>query len=317
MRGIVSPKLTPLLEQVAIATTEAQAQGIGFSPELTRSNLNKLSELMGQGPQVSLVKDLSLAASDHQLDVRLYHPDPSKALPVLLHFHGGGHMCGSIELYDSISRELAQRTQSIVLTIDYRLAPEHPYPCGIDDCQLLLEQYQQLLSGLNFSQQLFIAGDSAGGAICTTLVMNNIDNDKISITKQILVYPSVDYTLSSPSVEHNGQGFLLDKAKVAWYFQSYFQNKGQNKAQDSAVIRAASPLLGRFDARMPTTLVITAGCDPLRDEGIAYAKKLAEVGVNVQHHQFDSMIHAYMLLRSMVEEEVEQTYQIISDFIAR
>jgi acetyl esterase/lipase len=320
MRGIVSPKLVPLLEQANIAIAAAKATGQGFSAELVRQGLDNLSTLIGTGPNMTTVKDDFLATPSHNIPVRIYNPAPNDVLPVLLHFHGGGHMCGSADLYDPISRKLALATHAIVICADYRLAPEHPYPAGLDDCQQVLERYQSLLTEMKHSDELYIAGDSAGGAICTSLVMNNLPNAKTSesvkIDKQILVYPSVDYTMVSASIDENGQGFLLEKDKVQWYFEQYFQvgNIGQSEVEKAKTVKA-SPLLGKFSADMPTTLVITAGCDPLRDEGIAYAKSLEEVGVDVEHYSFDGMTHAYMLLNDLVSEECQQTYQLIGQFV--
>jgi acetyl esterase/lipase len=320
MRGIISPKLVPLLEQANIAIAAAKATGQGFSAELVRQGLDNLSALMGSGPNIAIVKDTILATSSHNIPVRIYNPAPNEVLPVLLHFHGGGHMCGSADLYDPISRKLALATQAIVICVDYRLAPEYPYPAGLDDCQQVLERYQSLLTEMKYSDELYIAGDSAGGAICTSLVMNNSINEKtsdsIKIDKQILVYPSVDYTMASASIDENGQGFLLEKDKMHWYFQQYFQVSSleQDEITQAKIVKA-SPLLGKFSANMPTTLVITAGCDPLRDEGVAYAKSLEEVGVSVEHHSFDGMTHAYMLLNDLVSDECQQTYQLIGQFV--
>jgi len=314
MRGVVSDKLKDFLAQVAIGLQDANAQGAIITPELTRTNLEKLSAFLPDGPPVTLINDSQLSAPGRNIKVRIYHPAPDKPLPVLLHFHGGGHMCGSIELYDPISRELAARNQVIVITVDYRLSPEYPYPCGLDDCEYTLHHYQALLQSLDlaFGEELLIAGDSAGGAICTSLVMNNLRQPRVTIDKQVLIYPSVDYTLTQPSITENGQGFLLEAAKIQWYFNAYFGTK----TTDTALIRAASPLLGPFSENMPATLIITAGCDPLRDEGNAYAKALSEANANVTHHQLDGMVHAYMLLHSLVETECEQTYQLIEQFIA-
>jgi acetyl esterase/lipase len=320
MRGIVSPKLVPFLEQANTAIAAFKATGQGFSAELVRQGLDNLSALIGAGPNMSTVKDDFLVTPSHNIPVRIYNPAPNDVLPVLLHFHGGGHMCGSVDLYDPISRKLALATHAIVICADYRLAPEHPYPAGLDDCQQVLERYKSLLTGMKHSDELYIAGDSAGGAICTSLVMNNSSNEKtndsVKIDKQILVYPSVDYTMVSASIEENGQGFLLEKDKVQWYFQQYLQvgNLDQDEIAQAKAVEA-SPLLGQFSANMPTTLVITAGCDPLRDEGIAYAKSLAEVGVSVEQYSFDGMTHAYMLLNDLVSDECEQTYQLIGQFV--
>jgi acetyl esterase len=318
MRGSVSEKLAPLLQQVNAAIEQAKASGLAFEPSVIRQNLENLSAYMIPGPEVALVKNSVLKIKPHNIAVKIYHPAPEKALPVLLHFHGGGHMCGSAELYDPISRELAIAANAIVICLDYRLAPEHPYPCGLNDCQYLLENYQSLLKDLRYNDQLYIAGDSAGGAICTSLVMNNMDNPAINITKQILLYPSVDYTMSCSSIVENGQGFLLEADKIRWYFEQYFNLENIAMTTDSttsALITKASPLLGTFNSRMPSTLVITAGCDPLRDEGILYVKKAKQAGANIEHFQFDDLIHAYMLLSKLVPEQYQQTYQIIKKFV--
>jgi len=233
-----------------------------------------------------------------------------------LHFHGGGHMCGSLELYDPISRKLALAVQAIVICVDYRLAPEHPYPAGLDDCQQVLLHYKTLLFDMKHSDELFIAGDSAGGALCTSLVMNNQQNESVEIAKQILIYPSVDYTMSSDSIEENGQGFLLEKDKIHWYFEQYFQLSDSISTETAqAKIAKASPLFATFSSKMPSTFIITAGCDPLRDEGLNYANLLSEAGVMVKHYSFSGMTHAYMLLDELVSAECAETYKLISDFV--
>ncbi|AZQ83532.1 alpha/beta hydrolase [Colwellia sp. Arc7-635] len=324
MRGKVSKNLMPLLNQVNAGLEQAKASGLAFQPNVIRQNLENLSAYMIPGPEVSLIQDIVITMPKHAIKARIYHPAPDKALPVLLHFHGGGHMCGSVNLYDPISRELAIATEAIVICIDYRLAPEHPYPCGLEDCQYLLENYQSILKGYLYSDQLYIAGDSAGGAICTSLVLNNINNinninnPKIDINKQILLYPSVDYTMSSPSIVENGQGFLLEADKIDWYFKQYFnvaENTTNEELSTSTLINNASPLLGTFNSDMPKTLVITAGCDPLRDEGVLYAEKAKQAGTDVTHYQFDDLIHAYMLLSKLIPEQYQQTYHVIRDFI--
>lgn len=318
MRGIISPKLAPFLEQANSAIAAAKATGQGFSAELVRQGLDNLAPLIGSGPHMHIVKNSYLATPSHNIPVRIYNPAPNDVLPVLLHFHGGGHMCGSIELYDAISRKLALAAQAIVICVDYRLAPEHPYPAGLDDCQQLLLQYKSLLFDMKHSDELFIAGDSAGGALCTSLVMNNQSNESVKITKQILIYPSVDYTMSSVSIEENGQGFLLEKDKVHWYFEQYFQlSDSVNTETAQAKIVKASPLFGLFSSDMPSTLIITAGCDPLRDEGLNYANSLSEAGVTVQHYSFSGMTHAYMLLNELVSDECLATYRLISEFVKK
>jgi len=307
MRGIPSPKLKGFIEQANLAAEKAEASGIVLSPSLVRESLEKMAVFIGKAPELAYAKEKSISTPDYEMPVRVYSPAPNEALPVVVYYHGGGHMCGNIALYDSISSKIAKAGHCIVITVEYRLAPEFPYPSAIEDSQYVLEHYQEMLDEVKFNQQLIIAGDSAGGAICTTLASNNIDNNKVKIDKQILIYPSVDYTFSYPSVDENGTGFLLEKSKIDWYFKHYFQENENNKA--------CSPLFMKMAASMPETIVFTAGCDPLRDESIAYAEALSQAGVKVKQHTFDGMIHAYMMLDILVSQECEETYQMIGDFI--
>lgn len=307
MRGIISEKLQDFIEQANIIAQQAKAAGVQLTPSLVRENIEKLAVFMGQGPELAYAQESALVTPTHSIGVRIYSPAPEQALPVVLHYHGGGHVCGNITLYDAISRKIAKAGHCIVIAVEYRLAPEFSYPAGINDCQYALEHYQALLTQVNYNEQLIIAGDSGGGAICTTLASNNIDNPNVNINKQILVYPSVDYTMSSASIDENGHGFLLEKEKIVWYFKQYFQH---NEAYQSV-----SPLFMPMAASMPATLIFTAGCDPLRDESISYGQALSQLGVKVEQHSFDGMIHAYMLLDSLVVDECEQTYQLIGEFI--
>jgi len=309
MRGIISPKLEDFISQANINAAAAKEQGVVLTPALVRGNLDKLKDLIGDGPELAYVQDGCLDAPTHGIPVRVYSPEPTADLPVVLHYHGGGHMCGSIDLYDAISRKIAKAGHCIVIAVEYRLAPDHPYPAGVDDCQFALAHYQQVLSAVAYNDQLIIAGDSAGGAICTTLVSQNLTNADITINKQVLIYPSVDYTLSSASVTENGSGYLLETSKVDWYFDSYFQQQ-QSRTQ-------MSPLFMPMSVAMPNTLIFTGGCDPLRDEGFAYGQALKQLGVEVQEQHFPGMIHAYMLLDRLVASECEQTYQMIGNFINR
>jgi acetyl esterase len=307
MRGIISDKLSGLIEQANLAAKEAKENGVQLTPSLVRGNIEKLSVFIGEGPELAFVQENAFVTDTHIIPVRVYSPDPEQALPVVLHYHGGGHMCGNIELYDTISRKIAQAGHCVVIAVEYRLAPEFPYPAGVEDSQYALANYQDVLSDVNFNEQLIIVGDSAGGAIATTLASDNIDNSAVKIDKQILIYPSVDYTMSCASTEENGTGFLLEKEKMIWYFNSYFQ--------DEDLAKQASPLFMPMAKNMPQTLIFTAGCDPLRDESTAYSHALIQAGVKVKQHSFEGMIHAYMLLDSIVKSECDETYQMIGEFI--
>lgn len=304
----VSAKLSDFLKQVTIARNQALQNGVQPSPALARANMANLSVLNGKGPDVQYVSDGSFFVetdSRTEIPFRIYSPNPTAKLPVILHLHGGGHMCGDLEIYDAISRRMANYTNSVVITLDYRLAPEHPYPAAIEDGKFLLAHYQSLLGSVGFKDELIVAGDSAGGALTATLSASAQFSPKIS--KQILLYPSLDYTMEYPSMDAYGSGYLLEKQGVAWYFENYLQN-GEDRKQ-------ISPLYMPVPESMPKTLMMVANCDPLQDEAYTYAEKLRKAGVPVQLSVFEGMVHGFLLLNTLVAEECDQAYELMNRFI--
>ena len=139
--------------------------------------------------------------------------------------------------------------------------------------------------------------------------MRQVNDPELSFSKQILIYPSVDYTMTSDSMEENGQGYFLEKARIDWYFNNYFLNQEDRKQ--------ASPLYGPVNSDCPKTLIFISGCDPLRDEGISYAEKLEDAGVSVEMHKFDHMIHAFMNIEDLVPKECKKLYQLMGQFIVK
>ncbi|MDP7557670.1 MAG: alpha/beta hydrolase [Nitrospinaceae bacterium] len=307
MRGSLANHLADFIAQVNAQIAEAKVKGTVPTPELARERLASLSEFVTDIPELALVVDRELITETHTIPVKVYSPDPETALPVVTFFHGGGHMCGNLELYDPMCRKIALSACCTVISIDYRLSPEHPYPEGLNDAVYAVKNYTEVLTGINYSEQLMIAGDSAGGAICTSLAMKKVHDPELKFSKQILIYPNVDYTSSSASIEENGSGFFLEKARIEWYFDHYFLHNEDRKK--------ASPLYGPIDHNGPESLIILAGCDPLRDEGISYAEKLTQAGVSVTLYQFHHMIHAFMNIENLVPEECKKLYQLIGDFV--
>ncbi|MGD6734904.1 alpha/beta hydrolase [Photobacterium leiognathi subsp. mandapamensis] len=287
----------------------AIASGMPLTVATVREGLATITrELVTDIPDIALVKDTVIV---ERIPVRIYHPQPEQALPVLLFFHGGGHMAGSVDVYDPICRKLALHSEHIVVSVEYRLAPEHPYPAAIDDGYLVLQSLLQTLvrSELNFIPQLSIAGDSAGGALCATLARMAQFDDGIEIAKQVLIYPSLDYTLSFPSVNQNGVGYLLQQSRMDWYFSNYFQHNEDR--------RQASPVWGPYSMALPETLMITAEFCPLKDEGKAYVEALRKQEVNVEHVHFEQMIHAFLNMENITKKECEQAYQAIATFLKK
>jgi acetyl esterase/lipase len=227
----------------------------------------------------------------------------------LIYFHGGGHTAGSITVYDPICRRLARETEHIIISVDYRLAPECRYPAGITDAVTVVKNLWKVLETrqLRYSRSLSIGGDSAGGAIAATVAHHCRHDEEVAIRRQILIYPSLDYTMRLASIDLNGKGYLLQKEKIAWYFNNYFE-KGVDRKQ-------ASPLYMELDGRMPESLVITAEFCPLRDEGLAYVEKLQAGGLKVENLHFKDMIHAFLNLEDLVKEECNTLYAAIAAFL--
>lgn len=305
-------RLAAWLEQLNQLIADQKAQGIEATAAMVRDSLAGLTAtFVTERPAVDRVIDITVSNADRPIPVRLYDPVPSVAKPVCLFFHGGGHMAGSVEVYDPIARKLAQYTGQLVVSVDYRLAPETPYPGGLDDCLAVTRTLWETLArhGVAAERSVTLIGDSGGGTFAATVAARLADNESVAIHRLVLIYPSLDYTLSFPSILGNGQGFLLEQARIGWYFDHYFQH-GEDRRQ-------ASPLWAPLPARMPATLVIAAGYCPLRDEGVAFAGRLQEAGIPCQLHEEHGAIHAYLNLENLVPDTCQRTYQRIADFLAR
>ncbi|MGF1735007.1 alpha/beta hydrolase [Photobacterium satsumensis] len=292
------------LKQFNDALAQAKVLGIPPTPEMARAGLSSITEQFVTTP-VDIEQVIDTHIHGTSIPCRIYHPSPGNKLPILLFFHGGGHMCGSIEVYDPISRRLAHHSHHIVVTVDYRLSPEHPYPRGLVDCIMSLEEIVSTLTRqpIAFQPTISIAGDSAGGALATTLAQRHPD----SINQLVLIYPSLDYTFSSDSLVDYREGYILETTKIQWYFDQYFQQVGNR--------REASPLFGPLPSNHPATMLITAGFDPIQDEGKRYFERLQILGILCTHHHLDNMTHAFLNLENLVPESCDTTYRYIGEFL--
>ncbi|WP_323084329.1 alpha/beta hydrolase [Providencia alcalifaciens] len=272
-------------------------------------------------PQNALtVVNVDAEAHGRRIPVRIYCSDTTGASSVtgskkaaapgvLFFIHGGGHLSGSVEVYDPVARHLAVSTGDTVIAVEYRRAPENPFPAGLDDARTALLQAYHLLDQqhIPYTRQLTLVGDSGGGAFSATLTAEMQSTHPNLINRLVLIYPSLDYTLSWPSVKENGTGKLLDEAKIRWYFDQYFQHNEDR--------RAHSPLYMQVTKAWPPVLLFSGGLDPLRDEDFAFAARLQAAGISVQHVHFPDVVHAYLMMEDMMPEEVKATYQAIGEFV--
>ncbi|OQS45615.1 alpha/beta hydrolase [Chromobacterium violaceum] len=304
------PNLQPWLAELNRQTAQRLAEGYKPTAIGAREALAQLTaQMVSPGPAIAWVNDDLVHGGGYPVPVRIYHPEPGAALPVLVFLHGGGHMAGGVSVYDGIHRRLAAASRHIVVAAEYRLSPENPYPAGLDDALCVARHVWDTLDGrgLAYRRRLSLAGDSAGGALCASVSGLAGRDPSLDIARQALIYPCVDYTLDQPSVAENGEGFFLTRARTDWYFNNYFQH-GEDRRQ-------ASPLHWEAHGQMPATLLITAGHDILRDQGQQYARKLQAAGAEVTLLHLEDQVHAFLNMEALVPEVCELAYRRIGAFL--
>jgi acetyl esterase len=252
--------------------------------EEQREAFGALLLLAGEPEPVFAVDDHDAAG----VPVRVYRPSPDVGLPVIVYVHGGGWTIGHVEQFDPILRQLANATDAIVVAPEYRLAPEHPFPAALEDCWHTVRWAATNAASFGGDgTRVAVMGDSAGGNLAAVCALQARDAGAPSLTLQVLVYPVTDCDFTTHSYQENGQGYLLDKEQMRWFFSCY--TRGDVDIADWRIC----PLRARDVADVAPALVITAEYDPLRDEGEAYARRLQDAGVQVHRHRYDGMIHAF------------------------
>jgi acetyl esterase len=216
---------------------------------------------------------------------------------LLVYFHGGGWVLGGLDTHDSVCRELAHGAGAIVVSVDYRLAPEHKFPAAADDCYAAVVWAAAHATEIGADPtRIAIAGDSAGGNLTCVIALQARDKDGPRLCFQLPVYPVTNHSLDTPSYRENATGYLLETDSMAWFWGHYLATDADGEHPYASPLRAAS-LRG-----LPPALVITAEFDPLRDEGEAYAKRLETAGVPTQLRRFDGMIHGFFGMSAIMDK---------------
>jgi acetyl esterase len=248
---------------------------------------------------VALVRDHTVTHSGVSVAVREYRPAGSQSqatLPALLYFHGGGWTVGDIETHDVVCRSLCNASDSAVFSVDYRLGPEAPFPAAYDDAVASFEWAVAHAAQLHIDpQRIAVGGDSAGGNIAAALCLG-LRDQATHPAFQLLIYPAVNMRQDTNSYRTNGQGYMLTQDSMRWYTANYLQE--DSHADDWR----ASPLKASSHANLPSALVITAGFDPLRDEGLMYADALSNAGVPTQYVCFERQIHGFITMGRVISE---------------
>ena len=279
--------------------------------EARRHNRERAAGLAGPLEEVARVEDGSLPGPGGQLAFRLYSHAVNRALPVLLYLHGGGWVVGDLDTHDSVCRALARRSGCAVVSLDYRLAPENPFPAAVEDGWAALQWLHGHAAEVGADPaRIAVGGDSSGGNIAAVLALRARDRGGPKLKGQVLIYPVTDCDLDAPSFRTAGTGYGLTRDSMSWYWAQYLPDETRRRNPD------ASPLRAPDHTGLPPAFVVTCGLDPLASEGAAYADLLRKDGVLVDHVHEPDMIHGYVRMAGAISR-ASKTWDECSGFLRR
>ncbi len=288
------PKIE-LFDPIALKAMQAQA------PAPPQDNL----------PSIHQSEDRSIKVkNEEEIRIRIYTPEGEGPFPALVYYHGGGWVIGSVEMFEAANRLIATEGNVVVVSVDYRLAPEHPYPTPIEDCYAALEWVAANAEEINVDpEKISVGGDSAGGNLATVITKKALDQNGPAIQSQILVYPVTNLEFNTDSYKEFAEGFGLSRNLMKWFGKHYLSDENQANNPD------VSPLKYDSVKGLPPAIIIAAENDVLKDEGVAYAEKLKQDGVHVQYELIPGVIHAYYSNMIFFEDETRQSVQHIVKFL--
>lgn len=308
------PQAQTLLDQMAAASDRQVAQ----------LEVPEARAMFKAGRGLGRVPDTPVAAEDRMVPgpggaiaLRIYRPasPPSQRrsdLPIMVYFHGGGFVFGDLDTHDPLCRQFAAAVPAVVVSVDYRLAPEHRFPAAVDDAEAAVRWVAEQARSLGADGgRLVVAGDSAGGTLAAVAARRARDAGGPPISLQLLIYPVTDLSRSYPSHQTYGHGYFLTTEAMAWFTAHYL---GADALDDTVRCRQpdASPLFTGDLSGLPRAHVVTAEFDPLRDEGEAYAQRLGQAGVATTQVRYDGMIHGFVSMDGVLDSGA----QAIADMVA-
>jgi acetyl esterase len=244
-------------------------------------------DLQGEPEQIA-VEDRKIPGPAGDVPVRVYTPAGDGLKPVIVYFHGGGWVIGDLDVCDNPVRRIANRTGAVVVSVDYRLAPEHVYPAAFDDSYAATAWVAEHAAELGGDpERIATCGDSAGANLAAAVAIAARDRHGPRLAAQLLIYPVTDFDFTTESYKQNGEGYLLTKGSMQWFWAHYLGAQELGKDAFACPARADN-LVG-----LPPAFVATAEFDPLRDEGEAYAANLRTAGVDVTAKRYDGMLHGF------------------------
>ncbi|QOL19355.1 alpha/beta hydrolase [Candidatus Bodocaedibacter vickermanii] len=276
---------------------------------VARMNYEKASRTLGGIPvSMARIEDrvLSSATNKDGIPVRIYWSTLEQDQPLLMFIHGGGWNVGSINTHDTVCRRIAKETGCIIVSIEYRLAPEHPYPAGLEDVQAAYQWCLLNAESLGAdSTKVAVGGDSAGGNLTASLMSLLIEKNERLPDFHVLMYPCIDLSLSSESINTYAKNFFISKSTLEYFVKNYTQGQSVNDWK-------ISPLLSPYFDKYPPAIMLTTECDPLHDESMQYKDKLTQAGVAVSQKVAKGTFHAYMQFTDIMPKHTDESYTWLS-----
>ena len=299
MGATLDPEVQALLEAMR---AEGGPPMESLSVEEARQGARDLCRRLGGTPApVARVEDVECSGPAGAIRVRIYRPDSGGPRPALVYFHGGGWVIGDLETHSGVCRAVAHRSGAVVLAVDYRRAPEAPFPAAVEDCFAAARWALENAGALSIDPgRVAVGGDSAEGNLAASVSLKCRDEGGPAFALQVLVYPVTNVaSLDTPSYHEFAEGYFLTKSQMEWFARHYCPNPEDRRHPH------ASPLLAADLGRLPPALVITAECDVLRDEGESYAGRLEAAGVPVTCHRLPGVIHGFLVMQGALRQARE------------
>ena len=293
----------------------------GLSVESGRTSLEEFFTTEEIEP-VGTISEFSVPGPASDIPLRVYVPDSDRPHPALLYYHGGGWVRGSLDTHDNVCRKLCNSADCVVISVDYRRAPESPFPAAVEDAYAAAKWVTNHGAEIGVdTDHIAVGGDSAGGQLTAAVTLLARDakadfrgisenpNAGLEFDHQVLIYPAVasPHVHTFDSYEENAQGYFLERESMQWYYDQYLSHFTDARNE------YAAPLLVDDFTELPSATVLTCGFDPLHDEGVAYAERLDTAGVSVMHHEYERQIHGFINLIDDIDAASDALEAIASD----
>ena len=304
----LDPQVKALLDQMAAANQPAFHSQ---SPTDARKAMEAMLTVLGPGPAVHKVEDCKIPGPASEIPLRVYTP-AGKPNGILMYFHGGGWVVGDLASHDYVCRVFTNETGCVVVAVDYRLAPEHKFPAGPDDCYAAAQWVSKNAASLGSdADHIAVGGDSAGGNLAAVVSLMARNRGGLRIRHQMLIYPATDAAMDTPSYkEFTADGFVLSKLDMEWFWNYYIPNA---KDRENPY---ASPARARDLKNLPPAHIITASHDPLRDEGEAFAELLKKSGNKVKVKRYEGVVHGFVSLQAAIDQGKTATRELSEELKA-